>query len=50
MWKAQPVILHGKLKVDGIKMVDEKGQPLALHGMSFGGITCGQDFIIKERT
>ncbi len=33
---AQPVKMHGRLQVTGGKMVDEKGNPVALHGMSFG--------------
>lgn len=33
---AQPVKKHGRLHVAGGKMLDEKGQPVALHGMSFG--------------
>lgn len=33
---AQPVRDHGQLSVKGIKLVDQKGEPLALHGMSFG--------------
>ena len=33
---AQPVKEHGQLKVAGTKLVDAKGQPVALHGMSFG--------------
>jgi endoglucanase len=34
--KAQPVNIHGRLKVDGTRMVDKKGNQLVLHGMSFG--------------
>ena len=33
---AQPVKEHGQLKVEGTKLVDAKGKPIALHGMSFG--------------
>jgi endoglucanase len=33
---AQPVKDHGQLKVQGTKLVDEKGNPVVLHGMSFG--------------
>ena len=33
---AQPVKEHGQLKVVGTKLVDAKGNPVALHGMSFG--------------
>jgi endoglucanase len=33
---AQPVKQHGQLKVVGTKLMDAKGQPVALHGMSFG--------------
>ena len=33
---AQPVKEHGQLKVVGTKLVDAKGKPVALHGMSFG--------------
>lgn len=34
--QAQPVRQHGKLKVQGPQLVNEKGQAVALHGMSFG--------------
>lgn len=33
---AQPVKKYGQLKVQGTKLVDAKGNPVALHGMSFG--------------
>jgi endoglucanase len=33
---AQPVKEHGQLKVTGTKLMDAKGQPVALHGMSLG--------------
>src|SRR5436190_1873613 len=33
---AQPVKKHGQLKVSGIQLVDQHGQPVVLHGMSFG--------------
>lgn len=33
---AGPVTKHGKLKVDGIQMVDENNQPVVLRGVSFG--------------
>lgn len=33
---AQPVKQHGQLKVVGTKLVDAKGNPVALHGMSLG--------------
>jgi endoglucanase len=33
---AQPVKQHGQLKVEGTKLVDKNGKPVALHGMSFG--------------
>lgn len=33
---AQPVKQHGRLKVKGTQLVNEKEQALALHGMSFG--------------
>jgi len=33
---AQPVKEHGQLKVVGTKLIDAKGNPIALHGMSFG--------------
>jgi len=33
---AQPVKIHGKLKVDGIYLTDEHGKPVVLQGMSFG--------------
>lgn len=33
---AQSVSVHGKLKVEGTKLIDEKGKPVILHGMSFG--------------
>ena len=33
---AQPVKKYGQLSVAGTKLVDEKGQPIALHGMSLG--------------
>ncbi|MEQ1799245.1 MAG: glycoside hydrolase family 5 protein, partial [Lacibacter sp.] len=34
--KSQPVKTHGQLKVKGTQLVDEHGNPVALHGMSFG--------------
>lgn len=34
--KAQPVNKHGQLSLKGTQLVDAKGNPLALHGMSFG--------------
>jgi endoglucanase len=33
---AQPVKNHGQLKVVGTTLTDAKGQPVVLHGMSFG--------------
>lgn len=33
---AQPVKLHGRLKVQGTKLLDEHDQPVVLNGMSFG--------------
>ncbi|MBC7886446.1 MAG: glycoside hydrolase family 5 protein [Ferruginibacter sp.] len=33
---AQPVKLHGQLKVQGTQLVDKNNQPLVLNGMSFG--------------
>lgn len=33
---AQPVALHGKLKLEGTQLVDEKGNAVVLRGMSFG--------------
>jgi len=33
---AQPVKEHGQLKVSGTKLVDAKGKPVVLHGMSLG--------------
>lgn len=33
---AQPVKENGQLKVQGTKLADEKGNPVVLHGMSFG--------------
>ena len=33
---AQPVKSHGKLRVDGVHLVDEHGSPVVLRGMSFG--------------
>ena len=33
---AQPVKQHGRLKVLGTVLTDTNGQPVALHGMSFG--------------
>jgi endoglucanase len=33
---AQPVKIHGPLKVEGTKLVDKKGEPVVLRGMSFG--------------
>ena len=33
---AQPVTRHGQLKVSGSQLVDQKGAPLVLRGMSFG--------------
>jgi len=37
--KTQPVHKHGQLKVEGTKLVDKDGNPIALHGMSFGWST-----------
>lgn len=34
--KAQPVKIHGQLKVDGIELKDKNGNAVILHGMSFG--------------
>lgn len=34
--EAQPVKQHGQLKVVGTTLTDAKGEPVALHGMSFG--------------
>ena len=34
--QAQLVKKHGQLKVDGLQLVDEKGAPIVLRGMSFG--------------
>ncbi len=33
---AQPVKIHGRLRVEGTQLVDEKGYPYALRGMSLG--------------
>jgi endoglucanase len=33
---AQPVAKHGQLKVSGTQLSDQAGQPIALHGVSFG--------------
>ena len=33
---AQPVKMHGRLKVIGTQLVDEHNRPYALHGMSLG--------------
>jgi len=33
---AQPVAIHGHLKVQGARLFDEHGRPVALHGMSLG--------------
>jgi len=33
---AQPVKSYGKLRVDGVHLVDEHGSPIVLRGMSFG--------------
>ena len=33
---AQPVKQHGQLKVEGVQLTDAGGNPIALHGMSFG--------------
>ena len=33
---AQPVKVHGQLKVVGTKLMDAQGQPVVLHGMSLG--------------
>lgn len=33
---AGPVSRHGKLRVDGLKLVDAKGEPVVLRGVSFG--------------
>jgi len=32
----QPVKMHGRLKVEGTRLLDEHHHPYALHGMSFG--------------
>jgi endoglucanase len=32
----QPVKIHGRLKVEGTRLLDEHGRPYALHGMSLG--------------
>jgi endoglucanase len=32
----QPVKIHGRLKVEGTRLLDENNQPYALRGMSFG--------------
>ena len=32
----QPVKIHGRLKVEGSRLLDENNHPYALHGMSFG--------------
>ncbi len=34
--KSQPVKTHGQLKVKGTQLVDVHGNPVVLHGMSFG--------------
>lgn len=34
--RSQPVIQHGKLRIDGIQLMDEKQKPVVLRGMSFG--------------
>jgi endoglucanase len=34
--QAQPVKTHGPLRVDGVKLVDSKGKPVVLRGMSYG--------------
>ncbi|MFT3679028.1 MAG: glycoside hydrolase family 5 protein [Ferruginibacter sp.] len=34
--RAQPVKLHGQLKVSGTQLVDQNNQPVVLNGMSFG--------------
>jgi endoglucanase len=33
---AQPVKMHGQLKVEGTQLVDQNSQPVVLNGMSFG--------------
>ncbi|MEO7490500.1 MAG: glycoside hydrolase family 5 protein, partial [Ferruginibacter sp.] len=33
---AQPVKIHGQLKVEGTQLVDQNSQPVVLNGMSFG--------------
>ncbi|MBV9988393.1 MAG: glycoside hydrolase family 5 protein [Chitinophagaceae bacterium] len=33
---AQPVMKHGRLQVNGTQLIDQSGQPIALHGVSFG--------------
>ena len=33
---AGPVSKHGKLRVEGVQMVDAKGEPVVLRGVSFG--------------
>ncbi|WP_207495813.1 glycoside hydrolase family 5 protein [Aridibaculum aurantiacum] len=45
---AQPVKQHGKLKVKGVQLVDEKGKPVVLRGMSFGWHNFWPRFYNKE--
>ncbi len=44
----QPVKEHGALSVKGTQLVDEKGAPVVLHGMSFGWHNLWPRFYNKE--
>ena len=45
---AQPVKQHGKLRVEGTQLVNKKGQPVVLRGMSFGWHNWWPRFYNKE--
>ena len=45
---AQPVKQHGKLRVEGTQLVNQKGNPVVLRGMSFGWHNWWPRFYNKE--
>lgn len=48
MVEAQPVKRYGQLKVDGIQLMSENGEPVVLRGMSFGWHNYWPRFYNKE--
>lgn len=46
--QAQPVRQHGALRVEGTQLVDQRGQPVVLRGMSFGWHNFWPRFYNKE--